>query len=347
MVGAVRALVSEIRERSFCGPEHTCPIAPEELERFRASIAGEGTAWPRTTGRRARIPRGEPPSGGYAAACMEGPTETGGRDVRRSARRDAGGIDLRSILASPIVGFAPWILMSVVAGPDRFEIATGLALALSLLVAILGYAVAMKPKLLDLAGILFFGVLLVVGLVVTEEQLDWLDNWAGELSNIMIALVALLSMAIRQPFTLQYAKERAPRELWDNPAFLRTNYVITAVWTLAFVVAAVAGYIGDAVLDDPNNVWTGWIVQIAALILAAKFTGWYPSYVRATATGEHTPPTLGSLLIPITAFFVPAGIVVLVVTDAPWWVGVGLIVIGSALTNRLRDRDNRPDRQRG
>jgi tryptophan-rich sensory protein len=278
---------------------------------------------------------------------MEGPTATGGRDVRSSAGRDGGGMDLRSILASPIVGFAPWNSDVRGVGPGRFEVATGLALALSLLVAILGYRVAMKPKLLDLAGILFFGVLLVVGLVVTDEQLDWLDNWAGELSNIMIALVASLSIAIRQPFTLQYAREQAPRELWDNPAFLRVNYVITAVWTLAFVVAAIAGYIGDAVLDDPNNVWTGWIVQIAALILAARFTGWYPGYVRAAATGEHALPTLGSLLIPVTGFLVPAGIISLVATDAPWWVGVGLVVIGAALTNRLRDQDDQPDPRRG
>jgi hypothetical protein len=250
-----------------------------------------------------------------------------------------GGFNLKSILSSPIVGFLPWIVMSVISGPGKFELACGLALAIAVVTMIAGYFVGLKPKILDIAAVIFFVALVIIGELVNAEQLRWLDDWAGELSNIMIAVVALFSMLIRQPFTLQYAKEEAPRELWDNPLFIRTNYVITGVWCLAFVVSAVAGWFGDAIIDDPNNIWTGWIIQIAALILAGKFTGWYPDYVQAKATGQYTPPSLANLLIPVTAWFVPAGIIVLVTTDAPWYIGVGLIVIGGMITKGLHASD--------
>src|SRR6185437_14343639 len=51
-----------------------------------------------------------------------------------------------------------------------------------------------------------------------------------------LLLIVLISMMIRQPFTLQHAREQVARELWGEPAFLRTNYVITGVWAAAFVV---------------------------------------------------------------------------------------------------------------
>ena len=103
-----------------------------------------------------------------------------------------------------------------------------------------------------------------------------MGNWAGEVSNVTIAMIAVGSIVIRRPFTLQYAREQADPEDWDSPLFMRINYVIAAVWCAAFSVTAVVGYIGDGPLHQPDNVWTNWIVQIGVLILAIKFTAWYP-----------------------------------------------------------------------
>ena len=56
--------------------------------------------------------------------------------------------------------------------------------------------------------------------------------------------IVLVSLAIRQPFTLQYAREQVRPEIRASKEFLRTNDVITAVWALAFLVLVAA----DAVL---------------------------------------------------------------------------------------------------
>jgi hypothetical protein len=91
----------------------------------------------------------------------------------------------------------------------------------------------------------------------------------------------MASIAIRQPFTLQYAREQVPQEVWASPEFVRTNYVITAVWALAFVVLVVADLVLLYVPELPPRF--GIIVTILALVAAIKFTSWYPDHRRAIA----------------------------------------------------------------
>ena len=47
-------------------------------------------------------------------------------------------------------------------------------------------------------------------------------------------LLIVVSLAVRRPFTLQYARETVAPELWTTPRFVRANYVITAIWAVAF-----------------------------------------------------------------------------------------------------------------
>jgi hypothetical protein len=247
---------------------------------------------------------------------------------------------LRGLLSKPVVGFIPWIVMSVLAGPHRSELACAIALGLGLLTALLGLAVGISVKLLDAAAVVFFLVLLVIGALVDANALHWLARWSSELSNIAIALIALCSIAFRTPFTIQYAREEVPRENWNSPLFLHINYVITWVWTVAFLITAIAGWIGDGPLNQPNNIWTSWLIQIGLIILAIKFTEWYPDY--ATARAEYAVgkrgdpgPGLNSLLLPLTGYISTIGIVLLIVGGTPWWVGVGLIVVGGYVTRAL------------
>jgi SNF family Na+-dependent transporter len=247
---------------------------------------------------------------------------------------------LQELLANPFAGFAPWIVMSVIEGPQRFELAAGLAFALALVAGGLGALLGERPKLLDVAGIVFFAALVVAGLLVDEQGLRWLERWSGEISNAVIALIAIFSIAVRMPFTIQYSRETVPREHWSSPQFLRLNYTITWVWTAAFLVTAIVGFLGDGPLDQPDNLWTNWIVQIAALILALRFTEWYPQVTLAreeiaAGTRADPPPSLRELVLPVVGYIVPVGIVVLAVGGAPWWVGAGMIVLGAAVSHRL------------
>ena len=70
------------------------------------------------------------------------------------------------MLASPIMGFAPWIAFSVFEGPRRYELATGAALAIAVLELLVGMVVGARAKLLDVAAIIFFVGMLIAGVLV-------------------------------------------------------------------------------------------------------------------------------------------------------------------------------------
>ncbi|MFZ3474754.1 hypothetical protein ACODT3_02290 [Streptomyces sp. 4.24] len=262
---------------------------------------------------------------------------------------------MAQFLESPFAGLSPWIVFALVVGPGRFEWSVALALAISVCLVIGGRLVnpGSSLKILELSDVVFFSVLTVVGIFASEGTRRWLETYAGEVSNLALVAVAFGSMLVRVPFTLQYAREQVDRQFWDTPAFKRTNYTITGVWGLAFLINAVAGAYGDLVLRNPNNIWTGWIIQVLTIIGALRFTQWYPDVVRARARAGEPAPPLSAMLLPMAGLLVPIGIAVLVFDGHLWWLGVALIVVGGWLTRALKSQvrpegspDPRPRRER-
>ncbi|MEU8778318.1 hypothetical protein [Streptomyces sp. NPDC048606] len=267
----------------------------------------------------------------------------------RSEAYGAASRSMAGFLENPVIGMAPWIVFSLLVGPGRFEIAVGLALAAAVALVVLGRVVhrGSSWKLLEVADVVFFAAMTVVGILASAGTLRWLETYAGEVANITLTLIAFGSIAVGMPFTLQYAREQVDPSLWHEPGFLRANRVITAVWGLAFLVAALAGAFGDLVLRNPNNIWTGWIIQILAIVAALRFTVWYPEVVRARAVraaggGAPEGGRLAGLLLPLAGLLVPIGIAVLVFDGNVWWLGVALIVAGALLTRALRAHDDTP-----
>jgi magnesium-transporting ATPase (P-type) len=285
---------------------------------------------------------------------------------------------LRKVLDQPVMGFAPWILVSVIEGPGRVALAGALGGALAVLICVAGAVAGVRPKLLDVAAIIFFAALAAVAALASPGAQHWLGLWSAELCNVIIAVIAGLSLAVGKPFTLQYAREQTERKYWNSALFLRINYVITAVWSAAFLLIAIVGYIGDGPLHQPDNIWTAWIIQIALIVLAIKFTGWYPDHATAEpgapgaagaaaaphagpaphagtaahagtapgtgpahAAGRHHAPPLSDLLRPLAAYLIPVGILVAIVGGRLWWAGVIVIVAGVVVTRRLHQHVRR------
>jgi hypothetical protein len=91
--------------------------------------------------------------------------------------------------------------------------------------------------------------------------------------------ISLVSLAIRRPFTLQYAREMVDAETANLPGFLKANYIITLVWTLAFLMMMIANVLMVYVPNLP--LWSGLVIAFAARNSAAYFTQWYPQYRKA------------------------------------------------------------------
>ncbi len=104
-----------------------------------------------------------------------------------------------------------------------------------------------------------------------------------------IFLVSLLSIVIRFPFTLQYAREAVDAETAKLPGFLRANYIITWAWTGAALLMMVGNI---ALIYVPGlPLWSSLLVAFAARNSAVYFTKWYPEYRRV----KYGTPPAGAL----------------------------------------------------
>ena len=94
-----------------------------------------------------------------------------------------------------------------------------------------------------------------------------------------IFLLSLLSIVLRHPFTLQYAREVVDAETALLPGFVRANYLLTWIWTGAALLMMIGNI---ALLYVPGlPIWSGLLVTFAARNCAVYFTKWYPQYRKA------------------------------------------------------------------
>src|ERR1700710_917659 len=89
---------------------------------------------------------------------------------------------------SPLAGIAPWVLLSIVAGPGRFEEAASAALGLTLLTLWVGWRRGVPVHTLEVFGAVYFAVLSVLGLVASDDVIGWLGAWSGGLTNVALAV---------------------------------------------------------------------------------------------------------------------------------------------------------------
>jgi len=176
-----------------------------------------------------------------------------------------------------LLAFAPFIAFAVVdrlAGPTE-GLVVGALVSAALLVRD-WVTPGRTPKILEVGTALLFGGL---ALYTVLARPAWSVVGVRLVVDAGLLAIVLASMAVGRPFTLQYAREQVPPEHWGSPGFLRTNYVITAVWALAFAAMVLAEV---ALLYLPGMPRQAGVAAIVlALVGAVKFTGWYPERRRA------------------------------------------------------------------
>lgn len=182
-----------------------------------------------------------------------------------------------------LFSFAPFIAFALL---DRvLGVLPALGVATALAVVLLLRDLLSKNrsvKLLEIGTAALFGGLALYAVIT---QTDWSLLAVRLRVDAGLFLVVLASIAVRRPFTLQYAKEQTSPEVWMQPAFLKVNNVITAAWAVAFAFMVLADI---AMLYVPSvPTWIGITVTVTAIVGAIKFTRWYPDYVRAHASIQN------------------------------------------------------------
>jgi hypothetical protein len=181
-----------------------------------------------------------------------------------------------------LLAVAPFLVFAVVdrlAGSTEGLVAGALVSA-GLLVRDRMMGPGRPPKILELGTMLLFSGLALYAMLAGPV---WSVIGVRLCVDAGLLAIVLVSMALGRPFTLQYAREQVAPDFWNRPEFIRTNYVITAAWALAFLVMVIAEAALLYVPGLPPRI--GIIAIILALVGAVKFTGWYPDRVRSQSRG--------------------------------------------------------------
>lgn len=94
-----------------------------------------------------------------------------------------------------------------------------------------------------------------------------------------LLVITLGSIALRLPFTLQYAVESVEPDIVKLPAFLTINYILTWAWSAAFVLMLIADIV--MIYAPGLPLWVGVGIAFAARNIALLFTKWYPAHRQA------------------------------------------------------------------
>ena len=176
-----------------------------------------------------------------------------------------------------LVAFAPFVVFIIL--ERTVDVRAGLiSAAIVSIVLLIRDAINRNKtvKVLEIGTAALFGGLAIYAAMAKP-------NWSIPAVRLRVdgglLLVVVVSMMIRRPFTLQYAREQAPHDGWDTPEFIHVNYVITAVWALAFAVMVSADLVMAYWPTLPPSVGIG--ATLLAIVGAVRFSSWYPDRQQA------------------------------------------------------------------
>lgn len=131
-------------------------------------------------------------------------------------------------------GFMSWIVFALFPNSEvAWAALAGLAIALVQFFQDRRRGTPLDAMVLDVATLFFFGVLSVTGFAAPHLPLG---AWSSPLSFGWLAITAWGSIVLRQPFTLAMARQRVGREIWEQPAFVRSQFALTRLWAIIFTL---------------------------------------------------------------------------------------------------------------
>jgi len=170
-----------------------------------------------------------------------------------------------------VAGFAPFILFTILSRLS-VDLALWVAFATAFVVTIRDFVESPSLRLLD-AGSLVLFALLALGRGFLDPNLSLAA--VRFIAALSLFLLLALPLALKRPFSVDYAR-LDPREAgWPPALFLRVNYLVSAVWTAAF--AAMAAADAAVTFDTGLPLYGSIAIALAALAGAITFTLRYPA----------------------------------------------------------------------
>ena len=192
--------------------------------------------------------------------------------MRLTVHRRAGrGARARSPLAM-ILGFVPAATFTLLANISQ-DLALWAGLSAAFVVSIRDFAQEPVLRLLDMGSLVLFGLAALYAGFIHPAITIQLTRFVVDAGFFALALLSIL---LRNPLTLQYAREQVANEVWKSRPFLLTNYGLTGLWMVCFAVMAAADAFADMHKNLPASLDAALclIVVVSALVVTARYPNW-------------------------------------------------------------------------
>jgi hypothetical protein len=186
----------------------------------------------------------------------------------------------------PTFAFLPWLVYVFASGSNHWGVAT-----VGGLVACVPYLAILARrstiKLMDWTTVAFF----VAASAFAIEHSEVLAKYQVMIIWSFFAVAGWISMVVSRPFTVAYAREEQPPEVWDLPVFHRLNHLLTLFWCGLFTVNVGMGAIAVMVGGNFGRLVPGFLIPTALLIYGLVFSRRFPPrYVqRVNAAAAESP----------------------------------------------------------
>lgn len=128
--------------------------------------------------------------------------------------------------------FLPWIVYYFTTKYELLAVKPAITVTLALSIAF-NYKDIKNQFLIDTVIFVFT---LFVFLNIWFLKIKLSPNLITTLIYSSLALLSLISLFRKKPFTIRYAKKRVPDKLWEEDAFLKINYILTVIWFIIFCI---------------------------------------------------------------------------------------------------------------
>lgn len=190
-------------------------------------------------------------------------------------------------------GFFPVILFALFSNIS-LDLALWAGFAAAFAVTIRDFSHERRLRLLDMGSVVAFALLAFYAGFIQPGISIAMTRLAV---NIAFCILALVSIGLRNPLTLQYAREQIGEEHWRTRRFVFGNYGLTAFWTFAFAGMAATDALSNMYKTLPPALDAS--ISFILILVAAALTARFPAFLRGHAAYDgdsyvvaHPDPSL-------------------------------------------------------
>lgn len=182
-----------------------------------------------------------------------------------------------------LLGVSPFIVFALLTSLS-VDLALWAAFAAAFVLSIRDFAHTRILRQIDVGSMILFGLLAIYTGFIQPSLSIQAVHLVADGGLLVIAFASLVS---GHPFTLDYAREHVPQEMWQTPEFLRSNYIVAVVWTLAFAAMTVTDAMATFNRQFPATLEVA--ASLGALTLAVVFTARFPVPLEAARQRRRRP----------------------------------------------------------